>query len=320
MLNLTPSLTATRPTRKDGDGDLDCALGREDGTVRYHENIGTRYQPKFASNSAGSVWARAWGVATPASDPFSSIYVGFGAPPAWARLNGPQGPLTLFLGSVRGSFLAYQGNASRGSFQVRAWPPLPTFLLTLPSDPNPDSNPDSCWMGAGFAFRQQSPLPVHRKGSTIDDCRCSGSRGCLWHWEGPIRFRFRFRVRVEVEVEVGVGVRVGVRVRVRVRVSVRGRSFLPGRCLTPSSLAKMDVVAGSTMGNIFAFQNAGTRRAPRYELTTALQRLWPFWKKQVLDPTRYGRGWAPSFVDLNGDGMVDLVARIDSQWEIYLNR
>ena len=175
MLNLTPSLTATRPIRKDGDGDLDCALGREDGTVRYHENIGTRYQPKFASNSAGSVWARAWGVATPASDPFSSIYVGFSATPAWARLNGPQGPLTLFLGSVRGSFLAYQGNASGGSFQVRDWPPLPTFLLTLPSDPNPDSNPDSCWMGAGFAFRQQSPLPVHRKGSTIDDCRCSGT-------------------------------------------------------------------------------------------------------------------------------------------------
>ena len=82
----------------------------------------------------------------------------------------------------------------------------------------------------------------------------------------------------------------------------------------------MDVVAGSTMGNIFAFQKAGTRRAPRYELTTALQRLWPFWKKQVLYPTRYGRGWAPSCVDLDGDGMVDLVARIDSQWEIYLNR
>lgn len=58
----------------------------------------------------------------------------------------------------------------------------------------------------------------------------------------------------------------------------------------------LDLLSGQANGALLFYRNTGNRRAPRFSLVT-----------EALDGIRAGRRSAPALVDVNGDGLADLV-------------
>ncbi|MBD1938919.1 FG-GAP-like repeat-containing protein [Microcoleus sp. FACHB-68] len=97
----------------DGDGDLDAFVGAHDGNTYYYQNIGTAINPAFAA---------------PQTNPFNLAYMGSGASPTFADIDG-DGDLDAFVAARDGNTYYYQnmGSASAPAF---ANPQANPFNLT----------------------------------------------------------------------------------------------------------------------------------------------------------------------------------------------
>jgi hypothetical protein len=72
----------------------------------------------------------------------------------------------------------------------------------------------------------------------------------------------------------------------------------------------LDLVLGQASGTLTLFRNAGSRTSPRFELVP-----------NALEATRPGRRTAPTLVDIDGDGRLDLVVgREAGGAAVYLQR
>ncbi len=91
----------------DGDGDLDVAVGENDGTVNYFLNTGSASAPVFAQQNG-------------AANPFNGIDVGVNATLGLADLDG-DGDLDAVMGSNAGTLRYFEntGSASAASFTER---------------------------------------------------------------------------------------------------------------------------------------------------------------------------------------------------------
>jgi uncharacterized protein (DUF2141 family) len=97
----------------DGDGDLDVAVGENDGTVNYFLNTGSASSPVFAQQNG-------------AANPFNGIDVGVNATLGLADLDG-DGDLDAVIGSNAGTLRYFEntGSASAASFTERTGIPNP---------------------------------------------------------------------------------------------------------------------------------------------------------------------------------------------------
>jgi hypothetical protein len=72
---------------------------------------------------------------------------------------------------------------------------------------------------------------------------------------------------------------------------------------------KPDLAVGNELGQVFYYENTGTRTAPRFTL-----------REDVFARVRAGRNAVPAFVDVNGDGRPDLVVgNLKGELALYLN-
>ena len=97
----------------DGDGDLDLAVGTNDGDISYHENIGTVTNPEYV-------------LSTGASSPLSSIDAGPYNSPAFVDIDNDK-DFDLVVGNNRGDILYFEntGTPAEPRFTQRTDPDSP---------------------------------------------------------------------------------------------------------------------------------------------------------------------------------------------------
>lgn len=107
----------------DGDGDLDAVVGNSYGTINYFRNAGTRKKPKFE-------------LKTGKQNPFETIGVGSDSKPALVDID-KDGDLDAFIGNNSGtiSFFKNTGNKKRPVFVESTGNPLSTADVGFDSDP-----------------------------------------------------------------------------------------------------------------------------------------------------------------------------------------
>ena len=291
----------SRPTFADldGDGDLDAAIGADDGETFFYQNTGTPSAPEFAP---------------PLTNPFGLGDVGERARPAFADLDG-DGDLDVFVGEAEGDTVLFENTGTFGAPAFAA-PVRNPFGLTdvgdfsAPSFADLDGDGDlDAFLGTGsgntsFSENTGTASAPAFAAAVTNPFGLGGAGGA----ESTPTF-------ADLDGDGDLDALMGRRVAGTAFFENTGTATAPTFAAVvsnPFGLADvsdssaprfadldgdldLDGFIGTSSGNISFFRNTGTAVAPAFETPVTN----PFGLADV------GSFSGPEFADLDGDGDLD---------------
>ncbi len=233
---------------------------------------GNNFGTLLAWRNTGISAAPAFTGLTGTANPFNSFVVGYNSAPAFVDLNG-DGLLDLVSGSNNGTLLAWRNTGTSAA---------PVFTR-LTGTANPFNGID---VGS-----TSTPAFVDLNGDGVLDLVSGESYGTLLAWINTGTTAQPVFTSLTGTANPFSGIDVGNR-SAPAFVELNGDGLL-------------DLVSGELSGTLLAWRNTGTSAAPVFTALTGTAN--PFSGIQVGPPLNYGYS-KPTFVDLNRDGLRDLVA------------
>ncbi|KAH8075002.1 hypothetical protein JL721_986 [Aureococcus anophagefferens] len=311
----------------DGDGDLDLVVGEDDGTLFYYENVGSAASPDYAP-------------VTGAVSPFDGIYVLYSSAPALADLDG-DGDLDLVVGEDYGDLFYYEnvGSAASPSYEAvtDAANPFDGIYVGWSSNPalaDLDSDGDlDLVVGEQDGGGVLNYFEIVGSAASPSYEAVTGSASPFDGIDvGYLSAPALVDLDGDGDLDLVVGEEDGVLNYYETVGSATSPSFEartgtanPFDGIDVGSRSKpaladldgdgdLDLVVGEVYGFLYYYENVGSAASPDYAPVTGTAN--PFYGIDV--------GWysSPAFVDLDGDGDVDLVlaSQVDlvaSQGVIY---
>ena len=288
----------------DGDGDLDLFIGSSDGTIKYYKNTGSVSSPRFVSQ-------------TGTSNPFNGVDVGLYSTPTLVDIDG-DGDLDAFIGKFDGTIDYYKNinpivSITPGTTPSESGPTRGNFVITL-SEPAPVGGLTVSYTVGGTASRgsDYTALPGSitvaegQRSATIEVVPLPDNR--VDPSETVIVTLTTTRPGYNVGEANTAVLRIAEPVPVKQFEEQTGTAnpFAQvdvGFFSTPSFAdidgdGKLDVVIGNILGQTKYYKNTGSANRPSFSEQTG--------SNNPFNNLKVGYFSAPSMVDIDGDGDLDL--------------
>ncbi|KAH8049652.1 hypothetical protein JL720_15559 [Aureococcus anophagefferens] len=294
----------------DRDGDLDLVVGEEDGTLYYYENVGSAASPSYAA-------------VTGSASPFDGIDVGYRRSPAFADLDG-DGDLDFVVGADDGGVHYFEnvGSAASPSYVAVTGSASPFDGIDVDDDSRPvlidlDGDGDlDLVVGEPFGT-----LSYHENVGSVASPSYAAVTGSASPFDGIEVGYDSTPALVDLDGDGDLDLVVGEEDGVLLYYENVGSAALPSYVAVTGSVnpfdgidvgsysapafgdlngdGDLDLVVSGGVGVLHHYKEVGSTASPTYAAVTG--------SASPFDGIDVGSSSKPAFVDLDGDGDLDVV-------------